>query len=57
MEKVLDIKNQPKRTQTRWNELVTRAPGKPVLALESDKRPAISAAIEALPDLGDEFEL
>lgn len=57
MEKVLDIKNQPKRTQTRWNELVTRAPGKPVLVLESDKRPAISAAIEALPDLGGEFEV
>lgn len=29
MEKVLDIPNQPKRTQTRWNELVVRSPGNP----------------------------
>lgn len=55
MEKVLDIPNTPKRTQSRWAELVSRSPGKPVLALADDKREAINAPVDMLPDLsGDE---
>ena len=59
IEKMLDISKKPKRTQTRFAELVTRSAPKPVLALADDKRPAIAAAIDALPDLGaaDDFEV
>lgn len=57
MEKVLDIPKQPKRTQTRWAELVTRSPGKPVLALADDKREAIGAPVDLLPDLGADDEV
>ena len=39
------------RTQNRFNALVSRSPAKPVLALASDKRPAITAAVNLLPDL------
>ena len=58
-EKLIALKDKPKRTQSRFSELVSRSPGKPVLALADDKRPAISAAIDALPELvnPEEFEV
>lgn len=57
MEKVLDIPKAPKRTQTRWEELVTRSPGKPVLALADDRREAIGAPVDLLPDLSGDDEV
>jgi hypothetical protein len=48
-----------KRTATRFSELVTRSAAKPVMAHESDKRPAINAVCAQLPDLDaiEEFEV
>jgi hypothetical protein len=54
IEAALDIKNKPKRTQSRFAELVTRSPAKPVLALASDKREAISAPVDMLPDITED---
>lgn len=39
------------RTANRFASLVTRSAGKPVVALASDKRPALAAAVDLLPDL------
>lgn len=41
------------RAKNRFDELVTRSDGKPVLALESDKRPAVSALVDVLPTIDD----
>ena len=37
----------------RFESLITRSEPKKVLAHESDKRPAVDAAVDALPDLTD----
>lgn len=37
------------RFKNLFNGLVTRSPAKPVLALESDKRPAIDSPVDAMP--------
>lgn len=54
IEAKLDISKKAKRTQSRFAELVSRSPAKPVLALASDKRDAISASVNLLPDLDEE---
>ncbi len=50
-EKILDLDKQSSRFKNLFTGLVTRSDGQPVLALESDKRPAITAAVDVLPDL------
>lgn len=42
------------RFRNRFNAVVSRADGRPVLADESDKRPAISGDLELLPDMEEE---
>lgn len=55
IEKVLAAKLKAStRTANRFAELVSRSPAKPVLALASDKRAAIAAAVDLLPDLAVE---
>lgn len=52
IEKVLKDKlEKSTRTKNRFAELISRSPAKPVLALASDKRDAISAPVDLLPDL------
>lgn len=46
------LKSTP-RTQTRFDQLVTRSPGRPTAALSDDKRDAVPSAVDALPDLTD----
>ncbi len=41
------------RFKNRWDSLVSRSPAKTVVALESDKRVAVTATVDALPDLTD----
>ena len=47
------------RTANRFEELIKRSDAKPVLALEEDKREAVGAAVDALPELPEDggFEL
>ncbi len=55
IEKVLKDKlEKSTRTKNRFAELITRSPAKPVLALADDKREAIAAPVNMLPDLSDE---
>lgn len=56
MEKVLDIGKKPKRTQSRFKELISRSPARPVLALASDKKDAVSAPVDLLPDLSEDLD-
>lgn len=49
-EAALDLKNQSTRFKNVFDSLVNRAEGQPVLALESDPRPAINAGLDLLPD-------
>ncbi len=48
-EEKLDLASQSTKFQNLFNKLVSRSAAKPSLALESDKRPAITAAIDSLP--------
>lgn len=41
------------RLVTKFKSLVTRSPGKKVLALESDKRPAVESNLDGFDDLSD----
>ena len=47
---LLDIENCSTRYRKLFDKLVVRSEGRPTLALASDKRPAIQAAVDALPD-------
>lgn len=42
------------RFRNLFTSLISRSEGKVVMALESDKRPAIDVAVDLLPDLGDD---
>lgn len=53
-EKLLKDKELSARAKTRWSQLVTRSSPKQVIALESDKRPAILPSVASLPDLSEE---
>lgn len=44
------------RTRNRFDELVTRAPARQVMALAEDKRPAVSTGVEALPCAADPLD-
>lgn len=46
---VLNLENTSKKFQNLFDKLVTRSDGRPVLAAESDKREAISPAVDDLP--------
>lgn len=46
-------KLKAEKVQLDLSPFITRSPGQPVLALESDKRPALDAAVEAFANLGD----
>lgn len=55
IEKVLKDKlEKSTRTKNRFAELISRSPAKPVLALADDKREAITAPVNMLPDLSEE---
>ncbi len=55
IEKVLKDKlEKSTRTKNRFAELISRSPAKPVLALADDKREAIAAPVNMLPDLSEE---
>jgi hypothetical protein len=45
------------RTRNLFESHITRSAAKPTLALESDKRPALNAAADALPDLVTDEDL
>jgi hypothetical protein len=47
----LDLKKQSTRFQNLFDGLVTRSPAKKVMALASDKRPAVEADVSAFDDL------
>ena len=47
----LDIKKQSTRFQNLFEALITRSPAKKVMALASDKRPAVEADVSAFDDL------
>lgn len=51
------LKEQLKKTRTanRFAELVSRSSGRPVAVPASDKRPAISAVVDLMPDIADEI--
>jgi hypothetical protein len=53
-EKLLAEELKKTRTRNRFLELVHRSPAKRVLAPEDDKREAVGATIDALPDIPDE---
>lgn len=53
-EKLLATKELSARAQSRFSQLVTRSSPKSVIALESDKRPAIMPSVASLPDLSEE---
>lgn len=58
VEKILAPKlKSTARTRTRFESLITRSAAKPVLALDDDKREAVGSAVDALPDLTEEFEV
>lgn len=50
---ILGDRMKAKRTASRFAELVGRAEAKPVVALASDKRPAITPSVNLLPEFGD----
>lgn len=52
-EKLLKEKKLSKRAEHRFDELVTRSAAKKVMAPDDDKRPAVEAAVNLMPDLGD----
>jgi hypothetical protein len=52
---VLNLENQSSRFKNLFDKLVTRSEGKPVLAPESDKREAVAAAVDSLPDEVDDL--
>ncbi|MFA6043392.1 MAG: DUF2800 domain-containing protein [Phycisphaerales bacterium] len=55
IEKLLKLKFKASaRSKSRFEELVTRGDAKPVLALEDDKREAVSAGVDLLGDLPEE---
>lgn len=54
LEKILNLSEQSTRFQKLFNSFVSRSEGKPVMALESDKRPAIDVAVDLLPDIDEE---
>jgi hypothetical protein len=58
-EKLLKGKELSTRAQNRFAELITRSPAKRTIALATDDRPAVGAAISAMPDLEieDAFEV
>lgn len=49
-EAALDLKNQSSRFKNLFDSVVNRAEGQPVLALETDPRPAINSGLDLLPD-------
>jgi len=53
--KLLKDKLTKASTKRRFDQLTHRANGREVLALESDKRPAITCGKDALPDLDDDM--
>lgn len=53
---ISEMAKKDKNLLAKIKELTHRAPGKPSLALESDKRPAISTAIQMLEVLDEEEE-
>ncbi len=56
IEKVLKDKlDKSTRTKNRFEKLITRAPGKRTMVLESDKRDAVPSAVECMPD--EDFEI
>jgi hypothetical protein len=52
---ILNLENQSSRFKNLFDKLVTRSEGKPVLAHESDKREAVAAAVDSLPDEVDDL--
>ena len=57
-EKLLKEKlKKSKRTNTRFEDLVTRSAASKVLALADDPRDAVGSGIEAMPNLDDDFEV
>ena len=52
--KLLKEKLKKTVTKNKFDSLTSRSEGKKVLALSTDKRPAIETAVDALPDLGDD---
>lgn len=55
IEVILKEQLKKPRTASRFAELVSRSSGKPVAVHVSDKRPAISAAVDLMPDLDSEI--
>lgn len=56
LEKLLKLSEQSTRFQNLFNGFVSRSEGKPVVALESDKRPAIEVSVNLLPDMSDDSD-
>jgi len=54
LEEILSLSEQSTRFQNLFNSFVSRSEGKPVMALESDKRPAIDVAVDLLPDVDED---
>lgn len=52
--KLKDKIEQSTRFKNCFEKLVDRSPAKPVLALESDKRPAINSPVDDMPDVDDD---
>ena len=57
IEKILKDKLEKTRTRNRFETLVTRSAAKEVLALESDKREAVKAAVDLMPSVEEEFAI
>ena len=59
IEKLLKTNLKVKRTKSRFEALITRAPGKKKLALADDKRDAVAPPISMMPtlDAADDFEV
>jgi Protein of unknown function (DUF2800) len=59
IEKLLKTNLKVKRTKSRFESLITRAPGKMKLVLADDKRDAVAAPISEMPtlDADDDFEV
>lgn len=53
-EKLLKGQDLSKKFQSRWNELVVRKEGQPLLVPESDKRQALTPAVDLLEDVTPE---
>lgn len=54
LEKLLKLSEQSTRFQNLFNGFVSRSEGKPVVALESDKRPAIEVSVNLLPNMSED---